>query len=120
MGIKYDAIAKNGSYTDKNGVEKFKWCKVGIVVETKNIFTKLYLFYFLKNENLKSLDSGSAQSMITTGDLYRHQILSPKIEVQKDFELKIQTILNHLEYTNKETQILEVLKELLLGRMVRN
>lgn len=36
MGIKYDAIAKNGSYTDKNGVEKFKWCKVGIVVETKN------------------------------------------------------------------------------------
>jgi hypothetical protein len=36
MGVKYDAIAKNGSYTDKNGVEKTKWCKAGIVVETKN------------------------------------------------------------------------------------
>lgn len=35
MGIKYDAIAKNGTYT-KDGVEKNKWVKVGVVVETKN------------------------------------------------------------------------------------
>ena len=36
MGVKYDAIAKSGSYMDKNGIEKTKWCKAGIVVETKN------------------------------------------------------------------------------------
>ena len=92
---------------------------LSIVVETKNIFTKLYLFYFLKNEDLKSLDSGSAQSMITTGDLYRHRILIPKNEIQKDFEGKIQTILNHLASTNKENQKLAELKELLLAKMTK-
>ena len=92
---------------------------LSIVVETKNIFTKLYLFYFLKNEDLKSLDSGSAQSMITTGDLYRHRILIPKNKIQKDFEGKIQTILNHLESINKENQKLAELKELLLAKMTR-
>jgi hypothetical protein len=35
MGIRYDAIAKNGTYT-KDGVEKNKWVKVGVVVDTKN------------------------------------------------------------------------------------
>lgn len=35
MAVKYDAIAKNGSYT-KDGVEKTKWVKVGVVVDTKN------------------------------------------------------------------------------------
>ena len=92
---------------------------LSIVVETKNIFTKLYLFYFLKNEDLKSLDSGSAQSMITTGDLYRHRILIPKNEIQNDFEGKIQTILNHLESINKENQKLAELKDLLLAKMTR-
>jgi len=35
MAIRYDAIAKNGTYT-KDGVEKNKWVKVGVVVDTKN------------------------------------------------------------------------------------
>ena len=92
---------------------------LSIVVETQNIFSKLFLFYFLKNEDLKSLDSGSAQSMITTGDLYKHQILNPKNDVQKHFENITQTVLNALECTNKENQKLAELKELLLARMTR-
>lgn len=90
---------------------------LSIVVETNNIFSKLFLFYFLKNEDLKSLDSGSAQSMITTGDLYRHQILNPKDDVQKHFENKIQAVLNAIESTTKENQKLVELKELLLAKM---
>lgn len=35
MAVRYDAIAKNGTYT-KDGVEKNKWVKVGVVVDTKN------------------------------------------------------------------------------------
>lgn len=92
---------------------------LSIVVETKNTFSKLFLFYFLKNEDLKSLDSGSAQSMITTGDLYRHQILNPKNDVQKHFENKTQTVLNSIEFTTKENQKLIELKELLLAKMTK-
>jgi hypothetical protein len=35
MGIKYDCIVKNGTYTDKSGNEKNRWSKIGVCVETK-------------------------------------------------------------------------------------
>ena len=35
MGIKYDCIVKNGTYTDKTGAEKARWQKIGVCVETK-------------------------------------------------------------------------------------
>jgi hypothetical protein len=35
MGIKYDCIVKNGTYTDKSGNEKNRWQKIGVCVETK-------------------------------------------------------------------------------------
>jgi restriction endonuclease S subunit len=89
------------------------------VVETKLIVSKLYLYYFLKNENLRSLDSGSAQSMITTGDLYKHQTLFPIYSIQIEFENKIQKFLNELDLRNKSNQKLIELKELLLARMTR-
>lgn len=34
MGIRYDVITKNGSYT-KDGVEKTRWLKVGVCMDTK-------------------------------------------------------------------------------------
>ncbi len=34
MAIKYDVITKNGSYT-KDGVEKTRWLKVGVCMDTK-------------------------------------------------------------------------------------
>ena len=35
MGIKYDCIVKNGTYTDKMGNEKNRWQKIGVCVDTK-------------------------------------------------------------------------------------
>jgi hypothetical protein len=35
MAIKYDLICKTGTYKDKNGDEKNRWSKVGVVMETK-------------------------------------------------------------------------------------
>lgn len=34
MGIRYDVITKNGTYT-KDGVEKTRWLKVGVCMDTK-------------------------------------------------------------------------------------
>ena len=34
MALRYDVICKNGSYT-KDGVEKTKWMKVGVCMDTK-------------------------------------------------------------------------------------
>ncbi len=36
MSVKYEVLASTGKYTDKNGQEKNRWTKCGIVMETKN------------------------------------------------------------------------------------
>ena len=36
MGIKYEVTAANGTYTDKNGTEKTRWLKCGVVLEKKD------------------------------------------------------------------------------------
>jgi len=36
MSIKYEVIAKTGTYTNKQGEEKNRWLKCGVVMETKN------------------------------------------------------------------------------------
>jgi hypothetical protein len=33
MGIKYEVIANGGSYTNKDGQEKRRWIKCGVVME---------------------------------------------------------------------------------------
>lgn len=36
MGIKYEVTAKTGSYTDKQGNEKNRYMRLGVVMETKS------------------------------------------------------------------------------------
>ena len=35
MSIQYEVMASTGSYTDKNGQEKKRWVKCGVVMSTK-------------------------------------------------------------------------------------
>ena len=42
MGIKYEVIANGGSYTNKEGQEKRRWIKCGVVMEgAKGLSLKL-------------------------------------------------------------------------------
>jgi len=34
MAVKYEVVVNSGSYTNKEGVEKKRWTKVGVVLET--------------------------------------------------------------------------------------
>lgn len=36
MSIQYEVMASTGSYTDKNGQEKKRWVKCGVVMATKS------------------------------------------------------------------------------------
>ena len=36
MAIKYDVIAKNGTYKTQDGSEKTKWLKMGVCMETQS------------------------------------------------------------------------------------
>jgi type I restriction enzyme S subunit len=91
---------------------------LSIVVEVDNtIISKMYLFYYLKNADLKSLDSGSAQSMITTGDLYFQDALIPPLELQMKFEIVANSIIDEMEIVKNGNQKLSELKNLLLSKL---
>lgn len=89
---------------------------LSIVVELQeDVITKFFTYYYLKNDDLRSLDSGSAQSMITTGDLYFRNILKPKYPVQVEFDNKIIKLKNCEEIVKNENQKLTQLQSLLLS-----
>ena len=91
---------------------------LSIVVEVDNSsVSKMYLYFFLRNSDLKSLDSGSAQSMITTGDLYFQDAILPPSDLQMEFEKVANSIMKEIEIKNQENQKLTELKELLLSRL---
>jgi type I restriction enzyme S subunit len=91
---------------------------LSIVVEVNNpSISRMYLYYYLKNSDLKSLDSGSAQSMITTGDLYFQEALLPPSDLQMKFDEFANTIMREIEVYNQENQKLSELKELLLSKL---
>ena len=91
---------------------------LSIVVEVGNSsVSKMYLYFFLRNSDLKSLDSGSAQSMITTGDLYFQDAILPPSELQIKFEKVANSIMKEIEIKNQENQKLTELKDLLLSKL---
>ncbi|WP_111309150.1 restriction endonuclease subunit S [Confluentibacter sediminis] len=91
---------------------------LSIVVENyQELTTKEFLYYYLKNDNLRSLDSGSAQSQITTGDLGFYKVLIPTLYIQELFTVKISKIYSLLNID--KTSNLEEFRELLLAKMTK-
>jgi restriction endonuclease S subunit len=66
---------------------------------------------------LRTLDSGSAQSQITIGDLNQIIILNPKIEIQQKFEININDIDSNINNNKKNNKKLEELKQILLSKL---
>lgn len=54
---------------------------------------KYFVYYYLKNQNLRQLDSGSAQSQITIDDLNSFTVLCP----MKDLQEKFSDLINSLK-----------------------
>ena len=78
---------------------------------------KGFLYYFLKFKKLRSLDSGSAQSMITIGDLEKVIVLIPQESLQESFEYIFEKVQCQQRVLNTENGKLAELKSLLLGQM---
>lgn len=87
------------------------------VDQHQNEISKAFLFYYLKNENLRKLDSGSAQSQITIGDLENYHTLIPTKNCQIEFTEIFEQIDKRIGNLEEQNQKLEELKSLLLGKM---
>ena len=75
------------------------------------------LFLFLRAAGLRSLDSGSAQSQITIGDLNRVPILVPNSKLSSRFGYIKGIIDDEREMLKRQNTKLVRLKTLLLSKM---
>lgn len=73
-----------------------------------------YLLYYLENDNLISLDSGSAQSQITINDLSAHKVMLPPYDKVAEFNDVAKKLLAIVDTNNQEIEKLEELKAVLL------
>ena len=93
---------------------------LSIIVEINDkCLNKHYYYYYLKNDNLRALDSGSAQSQITTKDLGFHQTLIPPKNIQEHFGHRVKTLLTYSKNIEKSTEILLKLRSLLQSKMTK-
>ena len=73
-----------------------------------------YLLYYLENDNLISLDSGSAQSQITINDLSAHKIMLPPYDKIIEFDNIAKNLLVIINANNQEIEKLQELENVLL------
>lgn len=77
---------------------------------------KYFVYYYLKNQNLRQLDSGSAQSQITIDDLNSFTVLCPMKDLQEKFSNLINSLKLNVDARNKSIENLDILKKVLLQK----
>ena len=80
---------------------------LSIILLLKNDINKKFLYYLLKNKNLRILDSGSAQSQITINDLKEYEIFLPNLKLQDKIASVLATLDEKIELNKKINQNLE-------------
>jgi type I restriction enzyme S subunit len=80
-------------------------------------FSKQYLFRYLRDYNLESINSGSAQSMITIGDLEPVLVLEPLNDVMSHFEILMTKTASYSENLISGVSSLTHLLSTVLSRM---
>ena len=89
---------------------------LSIILLLKNDINKKFLYYLLKNKNLRILDSGSAQSQITINDLKEYEIFLPNLKLQDKIASVLATLDEKIELNRKINQNLEETAQTLFKR----
>ncbi len=89
---------------------------LSIILLLKNDINKKFLYYLLKNKNLRILDSGSAQSQITINDLKEYEIFLPNLKLQDKIASILSLLDEKIELNRKINQNLEETAQTLFKR----
>ncbi|MDM1036255.1 restriction endonuclease subunit S [Myroides odoratimimus] len=98
--------------------EKCWLTNLSILVKLKKDVQINYLYYYLKAANLRSLDSGAAQSQITIVSLEPYTIISPTIKIINDFNSKVEPVFKAIENLQNQNQRLREARDILLPRLM--
>tara|TARA_R110002050_G_scaffold293373_3_gene449855 strand:- start:4647 stop:5822 length:1176 start_codon:yes stop_codon:yes gene_type:complete len=77
-----------------------------------------YLYYLLKDSNLRSLDSGAAQSQITITSLASIQIIIGPLKYQEKFNTLVSVMFELIENLTCQNQLLKEARDILLPRLM--
>lgn len=77
--------------------------------ENESIVDYRYLYYYLKNRNMRTLDTGSCQSQITINQLEEYTVKLPDLALQKVVSKVLQTLEYKIELNNKVNAELEAM-----------
>ncbi|WP_452223508.1 restriction endonuclease subunit S [Lacinutrix chionoecetis] len=91
---------------------------LSIAVLVNDDIKQSYLYYHLKDSNLRSLDSGAAQSQITITSLEPYSIKVPNIELQERFDIYYTKIFTMVLNLQKQNQHLKEARDILLPRLM--
>lgn len=93
---------------------------LSILIKPKEqaLTNKYFLFFKLKNENMRSLDSGAAISQITIDSLKNYQVVLPTISIQEQFKLFYSPIAEQVEFLQYQNHLLKESQDLLLPRLM--
>lgn len=91
---------------------------IEIQPKLKGDVLKYFLFFKLKNEKMRSLDSGAAQSQITITSLLNYQILVPSLNLQSLFDSFYANIYNQIENLQSQNRLLKEARDILLPRLM--
>ena len=82
----------------------------------EKIVHKKFMYYKLSNENLRLLDSGSAQSQITINDLKRYIINIPPLKEQEKIANILSSLDDKIELNNEMNKTLEEMAQSIFKR----
>ena len=77
-----------------------------------------YLYYYLKAANLRTLDSGAAQSQITIVSLEPFPIVTPDIQIIRKFNSLVEPLFKSIENLQNQNQRLREARDILLPRLM--
>ncbi len=103
-----------------NKIDSIVYSGFAIRLKPKDILRANYLFWLLRNDKEKIVNSWTWTIFININQqiLINHEILIPDIEVLKQFDQQIETVTNKIISNNKEIQSLIKTRDSLLPRLM--
>lgn len=98
--------------------EKCWLTNLSIAILVKNFIFQSYLYYHLKDSNLRSLDSGAAQSQITIANLENFIITKSDIKLQELFDKYVDKIFKQINNISTQNRLLKEARDILLPRLM--
>jgi type I restriction enzyme, S subunit len=94
------------------------WISDNVIIFDPVLNSFYYVYFVLKNTNIKNLNRGSTQPLITQGDLKMVDILMPDIELIKKLEITCRKVFNKKRLNEQQIQTLTKTRDALLPKLM--